>query len=312
MHSNTNKSTARNANYLIDSKFGSFNYKDEKFMKKSNSFTLLLASTMYVLAVSANATPTNRSEEYDVQQPHCASIREPAHKAMIVADEELKKLAANQSGDCNAAPDPAKAQYIIGYGSLMQGESRQRTTPNANTSYPVKVNGYQRGWFTKGSGIGFSTTFLGVVQSKESALNAAIYLIDVTEITAMDKREFAYCRLAVEPENYALLKQDFPLSPRQAWIYVNKPENIATANKRYPIVQSYVDIFLSGCLELEQRFELKDFAKQCLVTTSNWSTQWMNDRIYPRRPFIYQPKAGQIDQLLNEHLPQYFKRIRIE
>ncbi|CAH1077572.1 gamma-glutamylcyclotransferase family protein [Candidatus Nitrotoga sp. 1052] len=281
-------------------------------MKKSNSFALLWVLTIFILAISANAALANKSQEYDVQQSQEAGIQKPAQETVIMADDELKKLAANHSGNCNAAPDPAKAQYIIGYGSLMQDESRKRTTPNANIAYPVKVNGYQRGWFTKGSGVGFSTTFLGVVQSKESALNAAIYLIDLTEITTMDKREFSYCRLAVEPENYSLLKQDILLSPGQAWIYVNKPETISTANRRYPIVQSYVDIFLSGCLELEQRFELEDFAKQCLVTTSNWSIQWMNDRIYPRRPFIYQPKAGRIDQLLKEHLPQYFQHIRIE
>jgi hypothetical protein len=281
-------------------------------MNKSNSSALLWTLTIYILAASANATPMNKSQEYDVRQPQGAGIQKPAQETVIMADDELKKLAANHSGNCNAAPDPAKAQYIIGYGSLMQDESRQRTTPNANISYPVQVNGYQRGWFTKGSGVGFSTTFLGVVQRKESALNAAIYTIDVTEISTMDKREFSYCRLTVEPENYSLLKQDIPLSLGQTWIYVNKPDTIATANRRYPIVQSYVDIFLSGCLELEQRFELKDFARQCLVTTSNWSTQWINDRIYPRRPFIYQPKAKQIDQLLNEHLPQYFQHIRIE
>ncbi|MDO9102071.1 MAG: gamma-glutamylcyclotransferase family protein [Candidatus Nitrotoga sp.] len=281
-------------------------------MKKLNSFELIWASAIYILVAGANATPVNKPQEDNVQQPQGTSIQKLAQETVIITDEELTKLAANHSGNCNAAPDPAKAQYIIGYGSLMQDESRKRTTPNANTAYPVKVNGYQRGWFTKGSGIGFSTTFLGVVQSKESALNAAIYLIDVTEITTMDKREFSYCRLAVEPENYSLLKQNIPLSPGQTWIYVNKPDTIATANRRYPIVQSYVDIFLSGCLELEQRFELKDFAKQCLFTTSNWSTQWVNDRIYPRRPFIYQPKAGRIDQLLKEHLPQYFQHIRIE
>lgn len=281
-------------------------------MKKSNSSALLWALTIFILAISANAAHANKSQEYDVPQAQEAGIQKPAQETVIIADDELKKLAANHSGNCNAAPDPAKAQYIIGYGSLMQDESRKRTTPNANIAYPVKVNGYQRGWFTKGSGVGFSTTFLGVVQSKESALNAAIYLIDVTEITTMDKREFSYCRLAVEPENYSLLKQDIPLSPGQAWIYVNKPETIATANRNYPIVQSYVDIFLSGCLELEQRFELEDFAKQCLVTTSNWSIQWMNDRVYPRRPFIYQPKAGRIDRLLKEHLPQYFQQVRIE
>ncbi|RFC35399.1 MAG: hypothetical protein DID90_2727554451 [Candidatus Nitrotoga sp. LAW] len=281
-------------------------------MKKSNSFALIWASTIYILVASANATPVNKPQEDNVQQPQGISIQKPIQETVIITDEELTKLAANHSGNCNAAPDPTKTQYIIGYGSLMQDESRKRTTPNANIAYPVKVHGYQRGWFTKGSGVGFSTTFLGVVQSKERMLNAAIYIIDVTEITTMDKREFSYCRLAVEPENYSLLKQDIPLSPGQTWIYVNKPDTIATANRRYPIVQSYVDIFLSGCLELEQRFELKDFAKQCLFTTSNWSTQWVNDRIYPRRPFIYQPKAGRIDQLLKEHLPQYFQHIRIE
>jgi hypothetical protein len=281
-------------------------------MNKSNYSALLFSLAIFILAFSVNAAPVNKSQEYDVQQPQEAGIQNHAQETVVMADDELIKLAANHSGICNVAPDPAKVQYIIGYGSLMQDESRKRTTPNANIAYPVKVNGYRRGWFTKGSGVGFSTTFLGVVQSKEGALNAAIYQIDVTEITTMDKREFSYCRLAVEPENYSLFKQNIPLSPGQAWIYVNKPETIASANRRYPIVQSYVDIFLSGCLELEQRFDLEDFAKQCLVTTSNWSTQWMNDRIYPRRPFIYQPKAGRIDQLLKEHLPQYFQHIRIE
>lgn len=281
-------------------------------MKQSNSSVLLWILTIYILAVSANATPVNKSQEYDVQPLHGADIQKPAQEAVITVENELKKLAASHNGNCNTAPDPAKAQYIIGYGSLMQDESRKRTTPNNNIAYPIRVNGYQRGWFTKGSGIGFSTTFLGVVQRKESELNAAIYTIDVTEISTMDKREFSYCRLAVGSENYSLLKQNIPLPPGQTWIYVNKPDTIATANRLYPIVQSYVDIFLSGCLELEQRFELKDFAKQCLTTTSNWSTQWVNDRIYPRRPFIYQPKAGQIDRLLNEHLPQYFQQIRIE
>ncbi|RFC32842.1 MAG: hypothetical protein DID92_2727745074 [Candidatus Nitrotoga sp. SPKER] len=281
-------------------------------MNQSNFSALLWTLTIYILAARANATSMNTSQEYDVRQSQKTNIQKPTHKTVAMTDDELKKLAANHSGNCNATPDPAKTQYIIGYGSLMQDESRQRTTPNANISYPVQVNGYQRGWFTKGSGVGFSTTFLGVVQRKESELNAAIYIIDVTEISTMDKREFSYCRLAVEPENYSLLKQDISLSPGQTWIYVNKPDTIAIANRRYPIVQSYVDIFLSGCLELEQRFELKDFTKQCLATTSNWSTQWVNDRIYPRRPFIYQPKARQIDQLLNEHLPQYFQHIHFE
>jgi hypothetical protein len=47
-------------------------------------------------------------------------------------------------------------------------------------------------------------------------------------------------------------------------------------------------------------------------TTTDWSAFWINDRIYPRRPFIYQPKARQIDQLLNEVIPEFFEKIKIE
>lgn len=213
---------------------------------------------------------------------------------------------------CNAAADASQAQYIIGYGSLMQDESRKRTAPKAGPAYPVVVKGYRRGWFAKGSSVGFDTTYLGVVEGGDSQLNAVIYQVDEAELTATDKRESFYCRQAIPAPRVASLTAETASPKGQIWIYVNKPEGIATPNSRYPIVQSYVDIFVSGCLEQEQRFALEGFARQCLATTTDWSRHWVNDRIYPRRPFIHQPKAGQIDKLLSEHLPQYFSSIRIE
>lgn len=213
---------------------------------------------------------------------------------------------------CNAAADASQAQYIIGYGSLMQDDSRKRTAPKAGPAYPVVVKGYRRGWFAKGGSVGFDTTYLGVVEGGDSQLNAVVYQIDEAELTATDKRESIYCRQGIPAAQVASLTAETPSPKGQIWIYVNKPEGIATPNSRYPIVQSYVDIFVSGCLEQEQRFALKGFAQQCLATTTDWSRHWVNDRIYPRRPFIHQPKAGQIDKLLSEHLPQYFSSIRIE
>jgi hypothetical protein len=62
--------------------------------------------------------------------------------------------------NCHAQPDLAQAQYIIGYGSLMQDESRKRTSPQAGPAHPVEVLGYRRGWFAKGAPVGVSTTFL--------------------------------------------------------------------------------------------------------------------------------------------------------
>jgi hypothetical protein len=49
-----------------------------------------------------------------------------------------------------------------------------------------------------------------------------------------------------------------------------------------------------------------------VVTQTNASKGlWVNDRLYFRRPFIYQPNAGLIDNVLDEYIPE-FKTIRIE
>lgn len=228
------------------------------------------------------------------------------------ANKELKKLAGNITAECNAVVDAKKSQYIIGYGSLMQDASRKRSAPNAETAYPVQVNGYRRGWFAKGSSVGFDTTYLGVVPDKTHNINAVIFKIAADDIPVMDKREFFYCRLAVKPSDYKMLPLEAPILSGQVWIYVNKPDSIAKATLQYPIVQSYVDIFVSGCQEQEEHYKLSGFSKDCLITTSDWSTAWANDRLYPRRPLIYQPKANQIDKLLQEQLPDYFQSIYIE
>ena len=216
-------------------------------------------------------------------------------------------------GDCNPAPDASRPQYIVGYGSLMQDESRKRTSPQAGPAHPVEIRGYRRGWFSRPETVGFSTTFLGALPDRESHFNAVIYQVDPAELLATDKRELSYCRADVAVPDVKPLEKDLALEEkRQIWIYVSKPESIAAPSARYPIVQSYVDIFVSGCLEQEQRFGLAEFAQQCLATTSDWSEHWVNDRLYPRRPFIYQPKARQIDNLLARHLQRYFSRITLE
>jgi gamma-glutamylcyclotransferase (GGCT)/AIG2-like uncharacterized protein YtfP len=214
---------------------------------------------------------------------------------------------------CNAAPDLGRPQYIVGYGSLMQDESRARTSPRAGPAHPVELRGYRRGWYARSEAFSLGTTYLGVVEDRESGLNAVIYEVDVAELGATDRREAVYCRVGVALMELKLLELDFVPAPNaQAWIYVSKPENVATPSARYPIVQSYVDIFVSGCLEQEQRLGRAGFSEQCLSTTADWSEHWVNDRIYPRRPFAHQPRARQIDELLARRLGRFFARIRIE
>jgi len=216
-------------------------------------------------------------------------------------------------GECNAPADPGRRQFIVGYGSLMQDESRTRTSPRAGPAHPVELRGYRRGWFARSETAGPGTTYLGVLPMREGMLNAVIYEVDPAELLATDRRELSYCRAAVAPADITVLEHGFsPPANAQAWIYVDQPAGTAAPDSRHPIVQSYVDIFVSGCLEQEQRFGLTGFAEHCLATTVDWSGHWVNDRIYPRRPFVFQPRARQIDDLLSRQLPSYFSRIRIE
>jgi len=58
---------------------------------------------------------------------------------------------------------------------------------------------------------------------------------------------------------------------------------VSLPDEDHPIVQSYVDIFLSGCLQLQEQVlpdieAEKDFPSRCIETTHGWSAHWKNDR----------------------------------
>lgn len=241
----------------------------------------------------------------------CAASTRPPSPS--VAASLPTAVVARAEEDCREPVDASRPNVVIGYGSLMQEESRRRTAPRAGPAHPVDVAGYRRAWIARGEPVGFSTTFLGVTRDMHSHLNAVAYEVDADELRATDQREASYCRMAVPASSIASLeKVPFELGSAQAWIYTNPPDTIAAPSVEFPIVQSYVDTFVSGCLEQEQRFGLDGFAKECLATTHDWSRHWVNDRVYPRRPFIYQPKARQIDQLLSQQVPGFFSQVKLQ
>lgn len=213
---------------------------------------------------------------------------------------------------CHPIPKAGTPQYVIGYGSLMEDASRQRSVPQAIEVAPVRVQGFRRAWMERGASVGFSTTFLGVSKDAKSAMNAVLFPLDSeSDIVNMDARENGYCRVQVSKDQIDAL--DLSSVPDgEIWLYASKQQNIAAPSTTYPIVQSYVDVFLSGCLQIEARFQLEGFARECIRSTHGWSKHWVNDRIYPRRPFIYQPKAAAIDRLLSREIPAYFRAVRIE
>ena len=143
---------------------------------------------------------------------------------------------------------------------------------------------------------------------------AALYRVyDTVDFATGDTREYIYCRAPVDPAHISMLDGSAVPSLGRIWIYVLKPESSHAPDAGFPIIQSYVDIFLSGCMELARRVVVEDFdfLTACITTTKSWPLHWVNDRIYPRRPF-HQPNAARIDEILQRMLPEQFEAIRIE
>lgn len=202
--------------------------------------------------------------------------------------------------------------YIIGYGSLFNKNSLQRTLPEVNHIVPIYLHDYKRSWNAiENVTTTFSTTFLGVGKSINSKINAIIFEIDKEMLPAIDKREFLYTRESVDHNNIKFISTTLQINTEdKIWIYIT--DNPSKPSKENPIIQSYVDICISGCFEIEKDFAIEDFAKEFIMTTQNWSQYWVNDRLFPRAPHIHRPDAYLIDALLSRNINEYFSKIEIE
>jgi len=205
-------------------------------------------------------------------------------------------------------------QFIFGYGSLVESKSRERTSPTAVDASAVNVKGIHRGWFDQTPGNSLSTTFLGAVSDPSSECNGVIFKVTKEQLEAFDKREVGYTRKRIDQKNITMLDGTESAPDGDIWFYASAEQRYVSP--KFPIVQSYVDICLNGCLELEAKYakaKKAEFAKMFLRSTTDWSKYWVNDRIYPRRAFIYSPNANTIDGLIKEVLgEEMFSNIEIE
>ena len=195
--------------------------------------------------------------------------------------------------DCNLNPSKNSKNYIIGYGSLMERESRMITNPQAHRVEPVLVRGFQRVWGQNGGN--YKTTFLTLIEKKDAKLNAIFYSVNIENLLKTDQRERSYCRIKVDEKNLDFYGRKVNSKDANFWIYAATPDRLKKPSATHPIAQSYVDIFINGCLQTEEEFKLQGFAKDCVQLTSDWSEQWVNDRLHARRPFAIK-NAVKIDQ----------------
>jgi hypothetical protein len=207
------------------------------------------------------------------------------------------------SKDCNLNPSKNSKNYIIGYGSLMERESRIITNPQAHRVEPVLVKGFQRVWGQNGGN--YKTTFLTLIEKKDAKLNAIFYTVNIENLLKTDQRERSYCRIKVDEKNLDFYGRKVNSKGANFWIYATTLDHLKKPSITHPIAQSYVDIFINGCLQTEEEFKLQGFAKDCVQLTSDWSEQWVNDRLNARRPFAIK-NAVKIDQLLSQYFSHYY------
>lgn len=233
--------------------------------------------------------------------------------------------------------------FIFGYGSLICPESRKQTNPTlANQdALPVIVQNVERVWSARTQ----MYTAMGVQFRRGAECTGVLLEVNTMELKDLDEREKLYDRCSLELQTIqqvSFLEQDLFYSDKehpvfvaktnnnnnintcsvQVWIYVQ--QNPLLADSKHPIVQSYVDIIMKGCLRIS-----KEFATSFIETTIGWeggqqqqcqeeedtkkhvtTKHWIDDRknpLYVRADPDFSSRHGnEIDMLLKHYKPVAF------
>jgi len=193
--------------------------------------------------------------------------------------------------------------FIFGYGSLINKKSRENTAQNKlnNIYTPVKVKKIKREWNIKSKKYNMIT--LGIDFKNNNSCNGVIFNVSKNELKNFDKREkpYGYKRIELKKELIQPYKKDNLINKGKIWFYIN---NKNLLDKEIPLVQSYIDVVLCGCLNIGEKF-----AQKFITTTNGWDKTWINDRKEPRylrSMNISKKKSKKIDELLKKVIPKYF------
>ncbi|MDV7103562.1 gamma-glutamylcyclotransferase family protein [Vibrio sp. TH_r3] len=169
--------------------------------------------------------------------------------------------------------------YIFGYGSLLNTHSRLLTGQTGD-AIPVVVRGLVRHWSLIDDSYQLSPL---AIEIGEGQVNGVLLEVDDSSLGEFDIREAGYSRIKINHNKIDVsVKLD---STKPVWVYVTN--SIKNPTVHAPIVQSYVDTVLAGCLEISE-----DFAIHFIETTLGWQHPFENDRTQPK----YQRQAGVTDE----------------
>jgi hypothetical protein len=191
--------------------------------------------------------------------------------------------------------------FIFGYGSLISRDSRD-ISGESGKSIPVRISGIRRGWnlvIPRARAVA-----LGAAQEAGVSCNGVIFSVGESEMPKFDDRELkhGYTKIALD-RSWVSCPDGKPVPQGEIIAYASTT-TVKDAPRDVPLVQSYIDVIMTGCLETFG----ETFAREFVRTTDGWDKVWDNDRLYPRydRPMKEVPLAETIDRILAEEIPQFF------
>lgn len=229
----------------------------------------------------------------------------------------VHKVGRGQQSTRNAAQAATTRQlYIFGYGSLINSESRKETGITGEAT-PVRVHHMSRGWIYDVDTLHHPTlsntpfTAVGVekdMDDDQSTVNGVIFALDGAQLPKYDAREARYVRENIDHHDIEVLRvglrvgREYPFLEPDAVVYVYVvPDEIALREaERRVLKQSYIDKFISGCLEMG-----REFAEECVESTRGWNGAYQDDREQSTfsKDKIDRNVRTQIDDLLENRVP---------
>jgi len=177
--------------------------------------------------------------------------------------------------------DVGDMDILLGYGSLMNADSRKRHSAIVHEGIPVTVKGYARGWVTRA--YHEQQTYVGAWPDNLARMNAQ--LVPVTFNPSLQKRERDYrfepvclsqLEFAVKAASDEFLSW---LESKKLWVCHSL--EIKPSDGDFPVNASYVATCLQGCEEVQGQAGIETFVTQ----TQHWP-DWINDDLdnplYPR------------------------------
>ncbi|MCG7493380.1 gamma-glutamylcyclotransferase family protein [Thalassobius sp. Cn5-15] len=179
-----------------------------------------------------------------------------------------------------------KDAFFFGYGSLVN-----RATHIYDNAHHARVRGWRRLWRHTALR---PIAFLTVVPDSQSVIDGLIAGVPGNDWDALDAREYAYDRVALNDQ----LDHALTTTPDTA-IYTIPADKHGTPDRLHPVLLSYLDVVIQGYLN---EFG-EEGAQAFFASTDGWDAPILDDRAapyYPRHRILSQQERALVDRLLDD------------